>query len=76
MLLPIIRNPVKKNFENFDIFDRRKGTFDYGRPLKISILKNFKIIVETSLIAHSIGNFMLKNIKKATMLIKLISDEI
>ena len=29
LVLPlIIRNPVKKNFENFDFFDRRKGTFD------------------------------------------------
>ena len=48
--------------------------FDFGSPLKISILKNFKIIVETSLIAHSIGNFILKNIKKGTILTKLISD--
>ena len=76
MLPSIIRNPVKKFFENFDFFGRRKGTFDFGSPLKISILKNFKIIVETSLIAHSIGNFILKNIKKETMCLKLISDEI
>ena len=32
-------------------------------PLKFPFLKIFKIIVESSLIAHLIGNFILKNIK-------------
>ena len=36
----------------------------------------FKIIVESSLIAHSIGNFILKNFNSEHFLIKLISDEI
>ena len=70
------KKSCEKKIENFYCFDRRKGTFDFGCPLKISIFKNFKVIVETSLIAHSIGNFILNNIKKGTMLIKLISDEI
>ena len=76
MLPSILRNPVKKISENFDFFDRRKGTFDFGCPLKISILKNFKIIVETSLIAHSIGNFILKNVKTGRFLIKMTCEEI
>ena len=45
-------------------------------PLKFPFLKIFKIIVESSLIAHLIGNFILKNIKTGHFLIKLISDEI
>ena len=67
---------MKKIFENFEFLDRRKGTFDFGRPLKISIVKNSKIIVEISFIAHSIKNFMLKNIKNGHISIKVISDEI
>ena len=38
--------------------------------------KNFKTIVESSLIAHSIGNFILKNIKTEHFLIKMTCDEI
>ena len=71
VLPSILRNPVKFFFKNFDFFDRRKGTFDFGPPLKISILKNFKIIVKTSLIAHSIGNFILKNFKTGLFTIKI-----
>ena len=39
------------------------GPFDFDLLLKIQFLKIFKIIVENSLIAHSTGNFILKNIK-------------
>ena len=45
-------------------------------PLKWHFLQIFKIIVESSLIAHSIGNFILKNFNSEHFLIKLISDEI
>ena len=34
---------------------------DFDLPLKIQFLKSVKINVESSLIAHSIGNFILKN---------------
>ena len=64
MLPSIIRNPVKKIFENFDFYDRREGTFDFGCPLKIS------------LIAHSIGNFILKNIKTGHFSIQPTGAEI
>ena len=64
MVPSVIRNPVNFFFGNFDfLFDRHKGTFDSNLPLKIQFLKNFKIMVEASLIAHSIVNFILKNIK-------------
>ena len=43
---------------------------------KLTFLKIFKIIVESLLIAHLIGNFILKNINTGHVLIKLISDEI
>ena len=44
-------------------FSRHNPNLDFDLPLKIQFLKNFKIIVETSSIAHSIGNFIPKNIK-------------
>ena len=47
----------------FNFFYRRKGTFNFDLPLKAQILKHFKSIVENSSIAHSMGNFILKNIK-------------
>ena len=72
----ILRNPVKFFFEKFDFFNLRKGTFDFEHPWKITFLKNFKIIVETSLIADSIRNFTMKHIKTANFLTTLISDEI
>ena len=45
-------------------------------PLKCHFLQIFKIIVESSPIAHSIGNFILKNFNSEHFLIKLISYEI
>ena len=45
-------------------------------PLKWHFLQIFKIIVDSSLIAHSVGNFILKNFSSENFLIKLISDEI
>ena len=45
-------------------------------PLKCHFLQIFKIILESSHIAHSIGNFILKNFNSEHFLIKLISDEI
>ena len=39
------------------------GPYDFVLQLKIPFLKIFKIIVESSLIAHSIGNFIPKNLK-------------
>ena len=38
--------------------------------------KNFKPIVSSSVIAHSIGSFILKNIKTDNFLIKMTCDEI
>ena len=43
--------------------------------VKIRIFKNFKIILKSSLIAHSIGNFILKSMKIRHFFIKLISEE-
>ena len=45
-------------------------------PMKIFPIENFKIAVESSQIAHSIGNFILKNIKTGHFLIKSICEEI
>ena len=45
-------------------------------PLKCHFLQIFKIILESSLIAHSIGYFILKNFSSEHFLIKLISYEI
>ena len=39
-------------------------------PMKIFPIENFKIAVESSQIAHSIGNFILKNFKTGHFLIK------
>ena len=39
-------------------------------------MKIFKIVVESSVIAHSIGNFVLKNIKTGSFLIKMTYEEI
>ena len=46
------------------------------KKMKCHFLKVFKIIVETSLIAHSIGNFILKNFKTEHFLIKVTCEEI
>ena len=45
-------------------------------PLKCHFLEIFKITVESSLIAYSIGNYILKNIKTELFLIKLKCEEI
>ena len=34
---------------------------DFDLPLKIQFMKIVKIVLESSVIAHSIGNFILKN---------------
>ena len=44
--------------------------------MEMNFLQNFRIIVESSLIAHLIGNFILKNIKTEHFLIKVTCDEI
>ena len=50
--------------------------FDFDLPLKIQFLKSFKNIVESSLVFHSIGNFVLKNNKIGHFLIKQACAEI
>ena len=50
--------------------------FENCLPLKFYFSKIFKMIVESSLIAHSIGNFILKNVITGHFLIKWIREEI
>ena len=45
-------------------------------PLKLSFLKIFEIVVESSLIAHLIKNFTLKNIQTSHFSIKLTCEEL
>ena len=45
-------------------------------PIEIFFSKNFKKMVETLLIAHSMGKFLMKTIKHGTFLIKGIYEEI
>ena len=62
-LLPGIKIQEPKFFSKKVIFfGRHAPIFAFDLPLKIQLMKNFKIIVETLLIAHSIGNFILKNV--------------
>ena len=44
-----------------DVTIGAKAILIMNHPLKCHFLQNFKIIVESSPIAHSIGNFILKN---------------
>ena len=45
-------------------------------PLKLPFLKIFEIVVESSLIAHLIKNFTLKNIQTSHFSIKLTCEEL
>ena len=45
-------------------------------PMKTFPIENFKIAVDSSQIAHSIGNFILKNFKTRDFSIKWICEEI
>ena len=66
----------EKNSERVDFFYWRKGNLDFEFPIKMLFFANLRIIVESSPIAHSMGNFILKNFNSEHFLIKLISDEI
>ena len=50
-------------FKKVILFVRHAPNFHLDLLWKIQFLKNFKITVETSLIAHSIANFILKKIR-------------
>ena len=72
----IKRNPVKKISKKSIFSNGARTILILSFPLKCHFLQIFKIIVESSLIAHSIGNFILKNFNSEHFLIKLISYEI
>ena len=44
--------------------------------VEMSFCENFQTIIETSLIAHSIRNFILKNFKTEDFLINVTCEEI
>ena len=62
-------------YDNFEILTTNKISFYSLKMIGFIFSKNFKTIVESSLIAHSIGNFILKNIKIEHYLIKRTCDE-
>ena len=59
----LIKVPIgsKKSCEIFFQTSAQRHFWNWT-PIENSIFKNFKIITETSLIANSIGNFVLKNV--------------
>ena len=70
------KNTIAEIYFKKVIFLYHAYNFDLNLPLKTQILKNFRIIVESSLIAHQHGNSILKNIKTGHFLIKLTCEEI
>ena len=67
---------MKKKFEKNDLFDWRKGNFDFELSIEMLFCEIFKIFEELSRIAHSIANFILKKRPIKLFLIKMISYEI
>ena len=56
--------------------EKGQGFFENSLPLKFYFSKIFKMIIESSQIAHSIGNFILKNVITGFFLIKWTCEEI
>ena len=60
----------------FFVGSKGYGFFQNSLPLKFYFSKAFKIILDSYIIAHSIGNFILKNVITGHFLIKWTSEEI
>ena len=71
-----IRIPVNFFLKSRFFYIGAKVILILNLPLKCDFSRIFKIIVESSPIAHSIGNFILKSFKSEHFLIKGISYEI
>ena len=69
---------VQNRFQIENRLKFRELPLDFQKffPIEIFFSKNFKIIVESCQIAHSIGNFILKNVITGHFLIKWTCEEI